>query len=190
MTRWLDRAAQLTYDGEEIVETLEAGTGGVVVTTHRVLVFSPDSDGEAFTHVDRPNVEGIEAVERGEMRWLTFAAKAGIVGTVLLLAGALLPLDALVGDVDFGDGGTGIGLGGAMGMLRTILDVLRSVDTVLLVLGALAFLVAAGAMGWYLQTREHQLRIERAGAAQMTLSLGDEELPDGTVDRLRDAISP
>lgn len=190
MSRWLDRAEQLTYDGEDVVETVAAGTGGVVVTTHRVLVFSPEGDGEAFSHVDRPNVAGVEEHEGGETRWLALGVKAGVVGAVLLLAGALLPLDALVGDVDVGRGTGAIGLGGAMGPLETMLRILRSLDAVLLVLGALAFLVAAGALGWYLRTRERQLRIDRAGGEPLPLSLGDEPLDDGTVARLRRAIAP
>ena len=190
MTRWLDQAEQLTYDGEEITETVELGAGGVVVTTHRVLVFSPTGEGEAFSRVDRPNVTGIERIEAGERRFLFAGAKAGAVGAVLLVAGAVLPLDSLVGDVEFGQAGGRIGIGGVVGLLESILGVLRSIDTVLLVLGALAFLVAAAAFGWYLRTRAPQLRIERAGDEPLTLAIGERELPEGTLERLRRAIGP
>lgn len=190
MARWLDRAEQLTYDGEEITETVAAGAGGVVVTTHRVLVFSPAGDGAAFADVDRPNVAGVDVVEAGEGRWLRLGVQAGVVGTVLLLSGALLPLDALVGEIDFGQGAGGMGLGGAMALLETVLGVLRSLDTALLVLGALAFLVAAGALGWYLQTRERVLRIERAGDEPLTLAVGGDDVTESAVQQLRRSIAP
>lgn len=190
MAGWIDRTEQLTYDGEEITETVAVGEGGVVVTTHRLLVFSPESDGEAFSHVDLPNVDGIETVEAGERRFLELGAKAGIVGTVLLLSGALIPLDELVGEVSFGEGAGRIGIGGVVNVIQSILGVLRALDDLLLVLGALAFLLAAGALGWYLQTREQQLRIERAGDDPLMLGIGDGALPDGTLRQLRRAIDP
>ena len=190
MTRWLDRAEQLTYDGEDVTETVDVGEGGVVVTTHRVLVFDPAGDGEAFSHVDLPNVEGIDAVESGEQDHLETAAKAGIVGFVLLLAGALLPLDSLVGDVSFGEGASRLGIGGVTGVIEQLLAVLRSLDDFLLVLGALSLLVAAGFLGWYLQTREHRLKIDRAGGESLTLAIGDETVADATLERLRNAIRP
>lgn len=190
MAGWIDRAEQLTYDGEEIAETLAVGEGGVVVTTHRLLVFSPESDGEAFSHVDLPNVDGIDTVEAGERRFLELGAKAGIVGTVLLLSGALIPLDELVGAVSFGEGAGRIGIGGVVNVIQSILGILRALDDLLLVLGALAFLLAAGALGWYLQTREEQLRIERAGGESLTLTIGAESLSPPALDRLRRAIDP
>lgn len=190
MSRWLDRAEQLTYEGEEITETVEAGAGGVVVTSHRVLVFSPEGDGEAFSHVDLPNVGGVEALEAGEPRWLYLAGQAGVVGAILLLAGAVLPLDAMIGDVEIGRGASALGVGGVVGVIDTILGLLRNLDTILLVLGALAFLIAAGALGWYLTTREHELRIERAGEDPLTLPTGDEGVPESVVQRLRRAIRP
>lgn len=190
MARWLDQAEQLTYEGEDVTETVEVDTGGVVVTTHRVLVFSPEDDGEAFSHVDLPNVETVETIQAGERDHLETAAKAGIVGVVLLVAGAVLPLDSLVGDVSFGRGAGRIGIGGIVGAMEQMLAVLESLDTVLLVLGAIALLVASGAMGWYLQTRERRLRIDRAGDDPLTLTLGDETVTDATLERLRRAIRP
>lgn len=190
MAGWLDRAEQLTYEGEAITETVELGEGGVVVTTHRLLVFAPDSDGEAFSHVDLPNVTAVDVVEAGERRFLVTGAKAGVVGAVLLLTGALLPLDSLVGEVDFGEGAGQIGIGGVVGVIEGILGLLRSLDDVLLVLGALAFLVAAGAFGWYLQTREELLRIERAGDEALTLACGEESPAPEALVRIRRAIDP
>ena len=190
MSRWLDRAEQLTYEGERITQTVAVGEGGVVVTTHRLLVFDPDGEGAVFSDVDLPNVIGVTEAERGDTQFLTLGAKAGAVGTVLLLAGALVPLDALVGDVSFGQGAGRIGIGGVVGVLESVLGILRSLDDLMLVVGALAFLVAAGALGWYLQTRERQLRIERAGAEPLVLALGEGDLAAGTLDALRQAVEP
>lgn len=190
MARWLDRANRLTYDGETITESVDVGAGGVVVTTHRVLVFRPEDDGEMYTAVDLPNVTGVEREEAGERRFLALGAQAGLLGTVLLLAGALLPVDSLVGEVSLGEGAGRLGVGGVVGLVESLVGILRSLDAILLVLGALAYVVAAGALGWYLRTRERRLQVTRAGDDPLTLSVGEESLPDGTVVRLRRALRP
>lgn len=190
MAGWIDRAEQLTYSGEEITESVAVGERGLVVTTHRVLVFSPDGDGEAFSDVELPNVTGLIEDERGERRFLMFAAQAGILGAVLLAAGFLIPIESMIGDVSFGEGAGRLGIGGFIGVIEGLIGLLRSLDTILLVLGALCLLGAAGAMGWYLQTRDRMLVIERAGNDPLTIPLGEDRVARATLQRLRRAIDP
>ena len=48
MAGWKSRVDDLLYDGETARETVDVGTSRVVVTSHRVLAFTPDADGENF----------------------------------------------------------------------------------------------------------------------------------------------
>jgi len=57
---WVERAEGLLYEGESVRETVPVGAGVVVVTTHRLLAFTPDREGPDFRQVDRPNVDGAE----------------------------------------------------------------------------------------------------------------------------------
>ena len=67
---WVERAEGLLYEGESVRETVPVGAGGIVVTTHRLLAFTPDREGPNFRQVDRPNVDGAEVRTVGTFRFL------------------------------------------------------------------------------------------------------------------------
>lgn len=189
MDPWLARADELCYEGEEITESARLGDGGVAVTTHRVLAFSPGGDGPNFRQADRPNVEGISRDDGGDAAWLERGLKLLLVGAVLGIAGTFLDLDGLIGGVDLSGGSQVGGLGGVLGLVRGLLAALALLDDLMLVLGGVALLGAAGALGAYLWTRESTLRVAVAGGENLTVPA--EPWPgDEVVGRLERAIDP
>ncbi len=93
---WVARAESLLYDGEVIEADVRLDRGGVVVTSHRVLVFTPDREGSNYRQVDRPNVEGVDVTTSGDWSFLELGVKALVVGVVLVAAGMTVSLDSLV----------------------------------------------------------------------------------------------
>ncbi|WP_434530321.1 hypothetical protein ACODNH_11885 [Haloarcula sp. NS06] len=102
---WVARAESLLYDGEVIEADVRLDRGGVVVTSHRVLVFTPDREGSNYRQVDRPNVEGVDVTTSGDWSFLELGVKALVVGIVLVAAGMTVSLDSLVGNVSLDSGG-------------------------------------------------------------------------------------
>lgn len=189
-SRWSEHLTDLLYDGESVVESIDVADARVVVTSHRVLAFTPDAEGAAFRQVDRPNVVGVSTGARGEDHLLSRGVRWGVVGVVLLGAGLLIDMDSIVGDVSLGGGaGSQIGVGSVLGMVRTVLDLLRRLDEFLAIGGALVVFLAAVAVGAYFLTREPTYVIEVAGEeADVDLLRGD---ADPTVrERLEAAIAP
>ncbi|WP_225335601.1 hypothetical protein [Halomicrobium urmianum] len=195
MTRWLDRAEELLYEGEETVERVTVGGGGVVVTTHRVLAFTPDAEGSNYEAVERPNVAGVERRATGEDRLLGVAAKVVVVGLALTGAGLAIDMNSLIGDVSLSSGTGAVGMGGVLSTVQTMLDLLAHLDEVVTVVGALALLVGVVLLGAYARTRERVLVVEVAGDEDVTVSLsdgdggsgGDGFVPDGYEDGTVDA---
>lgn len=163
MTGWLDRVDQLLYDGEEIRDRVDVGAGGIVVTTHRVLAFTPDGEGTNFRDVDRPNVTGVSETTSGTTRYLQWAVKPIVVGVVLIGAGQTVSLDSLVGSVEIGAGTARVGLGGMLGMLQTFLSLMARLDELMTMAGALALLVGTLALGVYALSRSRSLVVSVAG---------------------------
>jgi len=163
MTGWLDRVDDLLYDGEEVVERITVGDGGVVVTTHRVLSFTPEREGANFRYVDRPNVTGVSASTSGEFGFFQQALKAIIVGGVLLIAGQTVSFDSLVAGVTIDPSAAQVGMGGMLGMLSSFLQLMAQLDELMTAFGALALAFGALVLGVYLWTREHELVVAVAG---------------------------
>jgi hypothetical protein len=188
--RWAEHLTDLLYDGESVVESVDVGDARVVVTSHRVLAFTPDADGAAFRRVDRPNVVAVTAGARTESSLLARAGRWGVIGVVLLGAGFVLDMDAIVGDVSLGGGaGSQIGVGGVLQMVRTVLDLLRRLDQLLAAAGVLVLAFAAVALGAYWLTREPTYVIEVAGDADdihLPRSGGGGAVPE----RLEAALAP
>jgi hypothetical protein len=189
MSGWRERVPDLLYDGEEIRDSVDVETSTVVVTSHRVLVFTPDGDSSNFRQVDRPNIDGVSTGTRNETNRLARGVRYGVVGTVLVIAGAVIDLDSLLDGVSSAGQSTGgLGLGGVMGTLQSMIALLTRLDELLQVVGALVLVLSVALLAAYWHTRERTLVIEVAGD-------DDIHVPrpagvSGLVDRLQTAVAP
>jgi len=189
---WVERAEELLYDGESVQRAVRVGDGGVVVTSHRVLAFTPDRDGANFRQVDRPNVDGVEVRTGGQFRFLMQAVKAILIGAILVAAGMTLSFDDLVGNVSLDAGGgaaSAVGLGQIMGLLETMLTLFTLLDDLLLLFGGLALALGAAVLAVYLWSRETLLVISVAGGEDIELTAPEEDR-EGVVDRVTAAVVP
>lgn len=190
MAQWHRQVEELLYEGESIRETVDTGEAGVVVTTHRVLAFTPQREGANFRQVDRPNVEGVDTGAQAETQHLERAGKAGVIGAVLLGAGWFLDFGSLLGDVSLtGAASTEqIPLGSVMGPLQSMLNVLEQLDDYMLMGGALALLLAVLLVGVYWWQRDRTLVISVAGDDDVHLTRPAN--PTDAASRLERAIAP
>ncbi|NLV07759.1 hypothetical protein [Haloarcula rubripromontorii] len=186
---WVARAESLLYDGEAIEADVRLDRGGVVVTSHRVLVFTPDREGSNYRQVDRPNVEGVDATTSGDWSFLELGVKALVVGIVLVAAGMTVSLDSLVGNVSLDSGGaaSAVGIGGMLGMLQTMLTLMAQLDDLMRLFGGLALAFAAVVLGVYLWSRDRLLVVRVAGDDDIELAAPDDE---SVVERIEAAIVP
>ena len=186
---WVARAESLLYDGEVIEADVRLDRGGVVVTSHRVLVFTPDREGSNYQQVDRPNVEGIDVTTSGDWSFLELGVKALVVGIVLVAAGMTVSLDSLVGNVSLDSGGaaSAVGIGGMLGMLQTMLTLMAQLDELMRLFGGLALVFAAVVLGVYLWSRDRLLVVRVAGDDDIELTAPDDE---SIVERIEAAIVP
>ena len=186
---WVERAESLLYDGEVIEADVRLDRGGVVVTSHRVLVFTPDREGSNYRQVDRPNVEGVDVTTSGDWTFLELGVKALVVGVVLVAAGMTVSLDGLVGNVSLDSGGaaSAVGIGGMVGLLQTMLTLLAQLDDLMRLFGGLALAVAAVVLGVYLWSRDRLLVVRVAGDDDIELTAPEDE---SVVERIEAAIVP
>jgi len=186
---WVARAESLLYDGEVIEADVRLDRGGVVVTSHRVLVFTPDREGSNYRQVDRPNVEGVDVTTKGDWSFLELGVKALVIGVVLVGAGMTVSLDSLVGNVSLDSGGaaSAVGIGGMLGMLQTMLTLMAQLDDLMRLFGGLALAFAAVVLGVYLWSRDRLLVVRVAGDDDIELTAPDDER---VVDRIEAAIVP
>lgn len=185
MSRWLARVDDLLYDGETVETEVVVGEGGVVVTTHRVLAFTPGGKGSNFESVDRPNVTDVERTTRGNFVYLTQAIKALIVGGVLLAAGQVVSLDSMVGGIELGTTG-GMGLGGFLSLMQSLLNLLAMLDEIMTAAGALGLLLGVVILGAYALSRESLLVVAMAGDDD--LELPATQADDSVAERLDRAV--
>jgi hypothetical protein len=174
--------AELRYAGEDILEQVDLDGTQVAVTTHRVLVSTPDGPGRRFRSVYRPNVVAVEQAVRSDPRSGRRAVQAAVYALVLSAAGVFLDFDGLVAGVDLS--GTG-SLGGAISVVGQLLSLLTLLDDLLLAAGVLAGVVALAFAGVYVRSRAREFRIEVAGGDPVLLPA-----QDGTraAERLRAAV--
>lgn len=186
---WVARAESLLYDGEVIEADVRLDHGGVVVTSHRVLVFTPDREGSNYRQVDRPNVEGVDVTTSGDWSFLELGVKALVVGVVLVAAGMTVSLDSLVSNVSLDSGGaaSAVGIGGMLGMLQTMLTLMAQLDDLMRLFGGLALAFAAVVLGVYLWSRDRLLVVRVAGDDDIELTAPDDE---SVVERIEAAIVP
>lgn len=191
MSQWRERAEELLYAGESIEETVEIDDAGVLVTSHRVLAFTPEAEGATFQQADRPNVASVSSGARAESALLERGVRMGVIGAVLVVAGAVLDFGAIVGDVDLtgGEAAGQVGLGGILGTLGTMLAVLRNLDQYMQLVGALLLLLGVVLVGVYWHLREPTLVIEVEGDEDIQVA-SPASGTEAIVDRLERAIAP
>jgi hypothetical protein len=190
MSGWRNRVDDLLYSGESVTETVDFGSASVVVTSHRVLAFSPDTDGAAFQQVDRPNVEGVSTGAKSELSLLERGIRTLVIGIVLVGAGFIIDFESIVGDVNLGGQSTQqLGLGGVMGTLQSLLDLISQLDYLMRIFGALALFLSVVFFGVYWFTRDRTLVIEVAGGDDIHVSRPSERA-DEYANRLEQLISP
>jgi hypothetical protein len=186
---WVARAESLLYDGEVIEADVRLDRGGVVVTSHRVLVFTPDREGSNYRQVDRPNVDGVDVTTSGDWSFLELGVKALVVGVVLVAAGMTVSLDSLVSNVslDSGETASAVGIGGMLGMLQTMLTLMAQLDDLMRLFGGLALAFAVVVLGVYLWSRDRLLVVRVAGNDDIELTAPDDE---SVVERIEAAVVP
>jgi hypothetical protein len=184
MTDWLEQVDELLYEGE----TVAVGTGGVVVTSYRVLAFTPDREGANFRDVDRPNVVGVAGETAGDRGFLQQAVKAIAVGLVLVVVGQTVSLDSLVAGVSIGSGAGQVGMGGMLGLLQSFLTLVAQLDELVTLFGGLALLFGTVVLGVYARSRTHELIVSVAGEDDIRLAAPDDA--DEVARRLEAAIVP
>ena len=176
--------------GETIVERVDVGRGWVTATTHRVLVFDPDSDGKRFEAVDRPNVVGVRTRDGGDPTPLAYLPRT-VVYSVLLLGGGLVAqsygLRSLFSVST--DAAEMPGVGGVTSMLSLAGALMGLLVDALLVGGVVAGLAALALAAWYLRSRHPALVIERAGDDDVTFRLPSAAVGDRAVETLERVLS-
>lgn len=186
---WGRRVEDLLYEGETVETTVEAGAGSrVVVTSHRVLTFTPGGPGANFSQVDRPNVVGVAAGARSSDGYLLRGVQWGLVGALLLVGGFVVDLGGMVADVGAVDDPAAdrIGLGGLGSLLDAVLALVRSLDEMLLLGGALALVAGLAMAGFWYWDRDRTLVIEVAGDEDLHVPKPAEA--GAAVDRLAAAV--
>ena len=190
MAGWRNRVEDLLYSGESVVDSVDFESASVVVTSHRVLAFSPDGDGPAFQQVDRPNVEAVTTGAESELDLLQRGVKTLVIGFVLVGAGLVIDFESIVGDVNLGgQSSQQLGLGGVMGTLQQLLNLITQLDRLMRIFGALALFLAVVFLGVFWFTRDRTLVIEVAGDDDIHLPRPSDDATE-YADRLETLIAP
>lgn len=181
-TEWGTRLDEFLFDGERRLETVDLGPDRVLVTSHRLLVFTPTTDGENFRAIDRPNVAGVDIRHRTGENALPMAGKLGLVGTVVLLTAFAFDPGWLRGSSGSDSAPANAGtVDQSAGLLSTLDGALLSVGVVLL---AAALLLA----GYYALARSPVIVVWIDGDEDVVLPIRRE--PEAKLDALRDALRP
>ncbi|WP_424016959.1 hypothetical protein ACOZ4N_13870 [Halorientalis pallida] len=188
MQRWSEQASRRLRDGERIETTVPIGENGIVVTSQRVLAFTPDGDGSNFRAIERPNVERVGRKTTGETGWLGYALRGLIAGVAGVGVGLVVDFDSLIdlGKIDPQAAGR-TGMGGMLGLLGQISNAVGMLDEALLVGGLLGFAAALGAVGMYIESRTAIVEVTVAGDADLHVPSADGD--DDAVARLRRHLS-
>lgn len=183
---WTERVDELLYQGEEALERHEAGPNLLVVTTHRLLAFTPEGDGPNFQHVDLPNVTGVSLSATGRPKLLEYGVKTGALGLLAFGSGAAVDFAGLLSLDSVDTTGAGqVGVGGVLGMVDAVAGLLALLDVALTAGGALLTLAGLGLLAVYLRSRERELVVEVAGGDPVTVATDD---PEAVRAFLRDAL--
>lgn len=184
---WQTHLDQLLYEGERVIETASGHSVGLVVTSHRLLVFTPELEGKNFQVLQRPNVTGINSEERGPAKWLSASMKWAIGGVAMAIGGLVLDLEGVMGSTSTaGADAVGVGwIGGVFSLFQTAFSLL---DDVLLFAGLLGIGLSLALFGWYWANRAETMTVEVAGREDLELPAAG--LTTGAIRGLGDAIDP
>ncbi|AKH98616.1 hypothetical protein [Halanaeroarchaeum sulfurireducens] len=185
MSDWHEDTEQLLYAGEEVLARAGQGSASVVVTSHRLLAFTPGHEGANFHAVDRPNVEGVDVETTGTRRLATAGAKVLLGGLVAIVVGVLVDFGALAASVP-SPGADVPAAGGILGLLDGFRTALALADGVLFAVGGLLALAGAGAIGAYWLTRRRNVIVAVAGTED--LRLPDDGFSADDLKRLESAL--
>jgi hypothetical protein len=182
-----DRLSEMLFQGEEVEDEFTVEGARVAVTTHRVLVFTPDRDGRRFDHADRPNVLDANVETTGQESYVEWGVRSSVYGTVLLGGGVLMKTSGILdqlGGVNPPEDAPGAGIAQLVSFLPTALEALT---TILLLVGGLLVLLAGALVGLYFSSRERELVIERAGRDPMRVPVESDDA-EKVARRLRAAV--
>ncbi|MFP4529713.1 MAG: hypothetical protein ACLFNC_00325 [Halodesulfurarchaeum sp.] len=185
---WQSHVDQLLFAGESVLAKVAGHEAALVVTSHRVLVFTPNVEGPNVRTFHRPNVTGLSKHASGTGRWLGAGAKWLVLGVALTIAGALLDLEGVIGDVSTEGAAsqTGVGwIGEMFGLFQTLFALL---DDVLFFGGLLAVFVGVGLVLWYMRSRAAVVTVELAGRSDVELPAAG--FSESDIGKLEDAIDP
>lgn len=160
--------ADLLYEGETPVDTFTFSGSRIVVTSHRVLVMTPDGPGSRFRTAYRPNITGVGSTTTADGAHARRAIKTSLYGVVLLAAGYFINLDTLVAGVDLS--GTSE-LGGASAIISQLLRIMTLIDDLLFGAGVLTIALACLFAIIYVWRRERSFTIELADDAPIRLPI-------------------
>ena len=178
---WAGSVEDLLYESERVRNEVDLEAGRVVVTTHRLLAFTPDDEGTNFRDVDLPNVTSVAGGHRGESTLVAQGLRFLLYGGVLLAVGVFVDFSAFVPTDAFGAnaGATGrIGLGGFVSIMNRFIGLIASLDRIARVLGAVLLLFSTFVFGVYLLTRDRVLVVEVAGDEDVQVPASGEEVDD------------
>lgn len=163
---WAGSVEDLLFDGETVRRTVDLEGNRVVVTSHRVLAFTPGTDDENYHRVDLPNVSDVDIGHDGEANLLRYGARAAVYGAILVAIGvfvdfgAFVPTDAFAGT----SGASGrLGLGGVLETMNALLGLIARLDEFARIGGAVLVLFAVFVLGVYLLTRDRVVVVTVAG---------------------------
>lgn len=179
--RWL-------YAGEEVLVTEPVRTGWVAVTTHRLLVYTPDNDGRAFVSYDRPNVGGVRFDSNGNERLLAFLPRLLVYGLVSLGGGVAFRRAGLA-DLLAVDAGDSLAVVGMVVLFDTLRVGLQLLELTLFGVGALTLFCAVALALLYVRSRTTTLVVDVVGDGAMRQSLPDGTADEVNLDRVRSALA-
>lgn len=151
-----DDPEDLLYDGETIDGKTTFNDNTAIVTTHRILVFTPEQSTQNFHELHRPNVTGVTARIRGSRLRAALAILSTVTGVSILslyhfgffqfITTIGTDLQAMIGDLPFATS------------LASLIPVLISLTyTVIIGLGILTVLIGLLYTLLYVSSRQDQL---------------------------------
>ncbi|WP_327053283.1 hypothetical protein [Halomicrococcus gelatinilyticus] len=158
-----DRLAELLFAGEEVEEEIPVGGARIVVTSHRVLAFTPEGDERLFDHADRPNVVDARVRTAGRGQYLSWAVRSMVYGGVLVGFGTLLHNSGVLATVGGSNVPGGRAIGGVDRAIRVASDLFGVLTDVFLFLGVALLVLAAAFAVRYYASQSEELVIERLG---------------------------